>query len=164
MKLDVQIWTPVGISTGHTGGILDLSVSKDGHIATASYDQSVRIWDMRSFQWVPERLTYNESACGLDGSVTGVIQCSIGKPDVGWFRTSNGGLLFWMPEEYREEYRDRSSRHISRFSQHRPMRIHWDRLCHGENWTSIYQSQPQAAQAVECLWGKGKEATQSFGK
>ena len=99
--------------------------------AAGSYDQSIRIWDTEAFTWeVDESL----AACGL----LGPDRIPLSVPDDGWIRTPEGGLLLWIPDEHRVRVCDVSSFCISANETREPIRILWDKLCHGERWTEIH--------------------------
>ena len=123
---------PVGHPlTGHTDVIWSLAISPDGcRIVTGSWDNSIRIWDTRAF-------TLDVDQSFVSGGLRGADRCPAEIPEDGWIRTTEGGLLLWIPREHRfSMYSDMSLLCISQ-GKDRRIRVDWDRLRHGEDWTSI---------------------------
>ena len=109
------------------------AMSSDGtRIATVSTQDSIRIWDAQSFQPAEDEAARHTRILGPNLTYESI-------PEDGWFRTADGGLLFWIPEMHR----DKCLRHIGYGAVERPLRIRWEQLRHGENWTSIYDPQPE---------------------
>ena len=116
---------------GHSNEVNTLSVSHDGkHIVTGSDDKTIRIWNSEVFDW---EVDGSIAACGLRGP----DKIPLFIPDDGWISTPNGDLLLWIPDEHRSKVCDVSSICISADDGVRPIRILWDKLHHGEDWTRI---------------------------
>ena len=116
---------------GHSLGILSLAVSHDGHhIASGAYDKTVRVWDTNAFH-----LGSDQSLAG--SALLGPEKIPSHIEDDGWLRTIGGGLLLYIPAEHRRAVCDMSNVCISQEAGDQPMRILWDRFCHGEGWTEI---------------------------
>lgn len=119
---------PVGRHlAAHTDDINSLVISQDGHrIVSGGHDKTIRVWDSGSFEWNGD---LSLTGCGLWGpnKIPGCI------PEDGWIRTSEGGLLLWVPAERRDAIPGMSMYCIP---QKDYRRVLWDQICHGANWTS----------------------------
>ena len=101
----------------HTGRINSIAVSQD---------KTIRAWDVGAFPWEADR---SFADCDLRGPDR--IPAQI--PEDGWIRTTNGGLLLWVPPEHRNAVCDMCLFCISMDESDGSIRIFWDKLCHGEN-------------------------------
>ena len=68
----------------------------------------------------------------------GTDRCPVEIPDDGWIRTIDGSLLLYVPREHRLSIcGDMSKLRIGQDRDGKKIRVDWDRLKHGEDWTSI---------------------------
>ena len=126
-----SIGTPL-ISQCHTPSVVGVSVLRDGRrIVSGGWDHAIRVWDAEAFHWDRDQ---SWLSCGLRGphQIPGHV------PDDGWIRGSEGGgLVLWVPTAHREAVCRIYELCIAENDGH-PIRIDWDRLCHGEGWTEIH--------------------------
>ena len=131
---DVLSHSPVGAPLiSHTNGVLSISVSRDDHrIVSGSRDRSIRVWDAQAFHWDRDHLwlgygsQYPQRIPGHD-------------PDDGWIRGSEGdGLYLWVPSAHRKAVCRIEDLCIPQREDH-PIRIEWDKLCHGGKWIEIHE-------------------------
>ena len=117
---------------GHTNAVDCIIISQDDKfVVSGARDRTIRIWDTQAFRW---EVNQSLAVCGLRGPEK--IPAHI--PDDGWIRTLDGGLLLWVPAEHRNVVCDMSQRCISREETDQPIRILWDKLCHGERWSDVW--------------------------
>ena len=116
--------------SGHSGAVRSLAISHDGRHIVSGGDKAIRIWDSSTFCWDSD---LSLASCGRLGPEK--IPAHI--EDDGWLHTVDGGLLLYIPPEHRRAVCDMSSLCISQDEGDQPIRILWDRLCHGDKWTEI---------------------------
>ena len=129
---DVPSGSSVGTPlTGHRLRTNSIAISSDGeHIISGSEDTSIRVWN---YQDIYLDADYGHIGCGIRG----VDKLPVQIPADGWIRTTKGELLLWVPTEYRGAVCDISQLCIGREEEKRSVRIAWDKIRHGDNWTSI---------------------------
>ena len=116
---------------GHTKGINSIAISHDGkHIVSGGEDGALRLWDSQAFFW-------NEDS-GIYRGLRGPERVPESAGEDGWIRTLEGGLVIWVPTQYRDRVCDMSSLDVKGEPEDRLIRIQWDKLCIGDNWASIY--------------------------
>ena len=119
---------------GHTEDINSISISNDGkHIVSGGNDGTIRLWDRQTFSMseVPLKSSIH---CGLSGPNR--VPKSIDQD--GWIRTSEGGLVLWVPMHYRDRIWDMSLMHIPNEPESRPIRVKWEEICVEEEWVRVY--------------------------
>lgn len=131
---DVQSGSQVGRTLhAFTGFIYKLSASKDGtRIAGGFDDGTVRIWDSQCFFW-----DVDTSIC--ENGLLGPERVPENVGEDGWLRTGDGRLLLRVPREYRTLICDMSARQAFEQERVTPIRVDWERFCHGERWTEVYR-------------------------
>lgn len=161
---DLKIWIVeretvkivIGPIRGHTEAIPRMKFSKpDGrYLVTGSADDTVRIWDMNFIMGLSdeglnsvinmyEGGTHSigvelETAANKEKTATRrIMPRSIMKD--GWYRNAEGGLLFWVPPEYRMDAVDLSKTCIPATAR---QELNYDfkglSLYEGRNWVKIF--------------------------
>lgn len=131
---DSETGRPVGRSLkGHTQPINSISVSHDGrHIVSGGRDDAIRLWDSQAFFWEKAPSTHD-----LDCDLLGPDRVPENIPEDGWIRTAQGGLVLWVPTQYRGPLCDMSSLYISEDQENHPVRVRWDDICGGDSWERV---------------------------
>ena len=122
-----------GLTLTYNPGLLgSIAISHDGfRIACGSSGDVVQIWDTQSFLWEKD-----ESLCA--GGLIGPHKIPASVDEDGWLRTKEGGLLLWVPSEYRNAICDSSMLRFPERDVKRPIRVRWGSLCRGRNWTTVH--------------------------
>jgi WD40 repeat protein len=116
---------------GHRSDICCVDLSSDRtRIISGSVDHTIRVWDPKTFFWEPFL-----SMCGC--AVLGLEQRPEAISDEGWTRTADGSLLLWVPSDCRALVRDTSVLRISAGEEDQPIRVLWDKLIFGSEWTNV---------------------------
>ena len=117
---------------------LSFSVSPDDTRIATSRGKAIHVWDTQTFSTKVEKAL---PSYGLRGD----HRLLAGLDEDGWVRKEGGELLLWVPERFRGLVGDMSLLCITSDENERagPIRIHWDKLIHGENWTSIWKGSSQ---------------------
>ncbi|KAI5120284.1 hypothetical protein M0805_005341 [Coniferiporia weirii] len=114
--------------TGHSGNVNAVAYSPDGKdIVSASDDGSLRIWAADIGQTVPEDLN-SERSLSSDG----------------WFKDpASGGLLLWVPYEYRDSVCDKCKLCIPLNVDDNRIQIDWENLLKycGTSWNEIHDDE-----------------------
>ena len=115
---------------GHTRDMRSLAISLDGKcIVSGSEDNSIRVWNYGDFYM---DIDHSFVSCG----VRTADRLPVHIPRDGWIRAPKGELLLWVPQAYRGAVCDVSRLCIAR-EDGRSIRIVWEKICHGTNWTAI---------------------------
>ena len=116
---------------GHSDIIWAFAASPNGdRVVSGAYDRTIRIWNTENFHWGSDQSLASCSLLGPEKRPACI-------PDEGWIRTVDGGLLLYIPAEYRRAICDMHSLCISQDEGNQLMYILWDRLCHGEKWIEV---------------------------
>lgn len=119
------------ILNGHTQGVMCADYSVDEkHIVSCSNDGTIRAWNADA-----EEDYYIEE---IDEYLSSLVL------DEGWVKSENGGLLLWVPSEYRNGFKDMCERSIPADAPGHPVRLDWSKLVGGENWTDVFISEVEA--------------------
>ncbi|EJD07930.1 WD40 repeat-like protein [Fomitiporia mediterranea MF3/22] len=126
----IQIWDTasgeaVGESyIGHTGKVVSVAYSRDGtKVVSGSDDRTIRAWITERFE--------DDRGSNIDGVPPRKV------PDDGWIRTNAGELFLWVPVQHRKGICDMSCMCIPADALDHPVRVTWDKLCHGTSWTNV---------------------------
>lgn len=146
---------------GHTELISDIDYSPDGRcIVTGSTDDTIRIWDVESLLKLSDHgldrmVTVFEDATFEASSIrkpkdkndvetsenTAVVRRILprGVAEDGWYRSTNGALLLWVPHDYRMDAVDMSKICIPPTAR-RELNYDLEGLFRfeGTSWTDIY--------------------------
>ncbi|PVF99571.1 WD40 repeat-like protein, partial [Serendipita vermifera] len=119
----IQIWDtltgePIGRPLeGHTAPVLSAAYSPDGsRIVSGSEDNTIRVWDAQP---------RDETPISIDSD--------------GWVRNSQGGLLFWVPEDSRSGVICPALLTIPTSGHHRTVRLDVGEFSYGKSWTDIHK-------------------------
>ncbi|PVF92453.1 WD40 repeat-like protein [Serendipita vermifera] len=118
----VRIWDAksgdkMGTYRGHTDWIRTVAYSPDGQrIISSSDDRTIRIWDAQ----IAQNNTVN-----------------IVPDDNGWVHNSDGGLLFWVPEDCRNGLACPAILTIPTTGRSRVVRVDLSQACLGRSWMGI---------------------------
>ncbi|EJD02307.1 WD40 repeat-like protein [Fomitiporia mediterranea MF3/22] len=148
---DVQTGVPVPIGEalqGHESSINSVGYSPDGCcIVSGSSDNTIRIWDANCHILARELHECQGSWFGFSQEGMYILSSSDRDDTLwripphisndGWIRTSDGGLVLWVPHEYRNGVCDMSLYTLPHNATGHPVRIDWPRLLHGTTWTSV---------------------------
>lgn len=164
---DLKIWIVeretmkivIGPIRGHTEAIPRMKFSKsDGrYLITGSADDTVRIWDMNFIMGLSNEVSNSVINMYEDGTHSiGVELDTVANKEKtatrrimprsimkdGWYRNAEGGLLFWVPPEYRIDAVDMSKICIPATARHE-LNYDFERLSRfeGPNWVDIYPSE-----------------------
>ncbi|EJD02390.1 WD40 repeat-like protein [Fomitiporia mediterranea MF3/22] len=130
-----------------------IAYSRDGHYFTSgSDDGTICVWNVRDVLECTPTANFREPRANRRGfSKDGefidsnsvdenIFQLLLPVPpcimDDGWIRTPEGGLVLWVPYRYWENICDRRLLCIPH-NVPQPVRINWQRLCHGNTWTDV---------------------------
>ncbi|EJD02341.1 WD40 repeat-like protein [Fomitiporia mediterranea MF3/22] len=133
---------------GHVSSVSSVGYSPDGRrIVSGSSDKTIRVWDANAHLVARELHKSQGGWLGFsrDGKYAlssshddnTLLRIPPSIPTDGWIRTSEGGLLLWIPHEYRNGVCDMSLYTLPRNAPGHPVRIDWSRLPHGTVWTSV---------------------------
>ncbi len=145
-----------------------VAYSPDGrHIISGSWDQTVRIWDVKigtsvsrplggetaSMVYSPDRQHIDSTS---DHNTTRVSESSppeppsssnplhvhfFSRPDSrGWIRGSDGGLLYWVPLDCRNGLHSPAPITIPVRLDQRPVSLDFEDFAYGTDWTQIFYS------------------------
>ncbi|KAG8867352.1 hypothetical protein FRC20_006004 [Serendipita sp. 405] len=151
---------------GHVNQITSVAYAPDGRrIVSSSHDQTIRIWDaetgsaicgplqehndiLSSVKYPADDHTVisgsNDQAIQVQDPVRDLVTTSIVfRPDsTGWVRHPNGGLLFWVPDDYRNGLTCPAILTIPIAGRHRVVRLSPGEFSCGPSWTEIKKTDP----------------------
>ncbi|KAF7970637.1 hypothetical protein HWV62_23362 [Athelia sp. TMB] len=110
----------------HTDPVISVAFSSAGHRLLSASRFSMRVDNFTQIMSAPQ-LPHDAS----DGFA------SDSRLEHGWMRNRNGGLLFWVPPEHREELW--RAHRIAFISTKRSTRLDLEHFVHGENWAQCYK-------------------------
>jgi WD40 repeat protein len=113
-----------GPFTGHTGSVMSVTFSPDGHVVSGSHDWTIRLSNVT--------IGKTESADDVDLTEHFAIN------DEGWICGSKGELLMWIPSAHREYLHRRSTVWIS---GGRGTILNFSNFTHGRDWSTCINTQ-----------------------
>ena len=128
----IRIWDAEAVAAaglpieGRVDSVHSVAYSPDGRqITSGSYDQTIRVWDAET------------------GAPVGKPKHAdlYSTPDLGgWVRDSEGGLLYWVPQECRKGLHSPARLTIPLTSPCRSVSLDFDDFSFGTSWTQIFES------------------------
>ncbi len=132
----IRIWgaeahTAAGTPLGeHTRSVHSIAYSPDGkHIVSGSHDNPTRVLD--AIPYTPIR----PSSCNPTHPS---FYAKPGKD--GWVKDSEGGLLYWVPHEYRKRVHSPAVMTIPRTSRKGTVTLDFEEFAFGASWSQIFKS------------------------
>ena len=125
-KSGSQLGTPL---RGHSDSVMSVAYSPSGrHIVSGSRDSTIRVWD--SFAHLSIQPI---SSC----DPVHTQFCAQADSD-GWVRDPEGGLLYWVPPDYREDLHAPSLLTIHLTPDIQTVSLSFEDVAFGKSWTQIF--------------------------
>jgi len=163
---DAETGTEVGSPLkGHTDSVRSVAYSPDGRrIISGSGDRTIRTWgsEVSTEASKPhEEHTYSVRPIGHSSDAQHTVSDAFlyasirrssynplpagffAEPDMdGWVRGSEGGLLYWVPHDYRKGLHSPALLTLPLTSHHRSVSLDFDDFAFGTSWTQMFINAP----------------------
>ncbi|KAG8851920.1 POC1 centriolar protein A [Serendipita sp. 411] len=124
---------------GHTNLITSLAYSPDcRHIASVSFDNTIRVWDVGAMALVDDQYVVSDKPTIWEPKIPeNPVTVDFHPDESGWVRHSEGGLLFWLPEDCRNGLTCPAILTIPTDGSSRVVRLDTSSACFGTSWEQI---------------------------
>ncbi len=144
----IRIWDAVtGAAVGnplmgHTSWVRSVAYSPDGrYITSGSVDRTIRIWDAENGTPVGTPLEGHADQVIISIASGSVDKDTRAKRDMGgWVMDLGGGLLYWVPLDYRQGLYSPAVLTIPLTSVIRSVSLDFDDFASGTSWTQIFKN------------------------